>query len=186
MYIYRDTTEKPNSTRAKKVNPGMLRKGFFIMSMPPTTPINGKTDYFNEMCRASKNILKTRIDFTGYDNTINRYKSCTIANKPELWELAKELNTWAEYCASIANYIQIHYLNTEVKKIKLHSECSLKHSEKNVSAGERFANTQASVLKARISRNVLKSLYEMLVTRKEFLDKAFYQCKSALNTNKEI
>lgn len=148
------------------------------MGMPPKNPLSGNGSYFDVLCQMASKYLDIGLCFDGYDEVVEKYQKASISNKDENWELAKELNAWSEYCSTIANYIQNQFLDAETTKVQIHSEKSIKFSEKNVSAGERFANTDSEVVKARLKRNSLKSLYDSLIARKDFLDKAFYQCKN--------
>jgi len=148
------------------------------VGMPPKNPLNEKGNYFDVLCQMASKYLDIGLYFDGYSEVVEKYQKAAITNRDESWELAKELNAWSEYCSTVANYIQNQFLDAETTKLQVHSEKSIKFSEKNVSAGERFANTDIDVVKARMKRNALKSLYDSLISRKDFLDKAFYQCKN--------
>jgi hypothetical protein len=147
------------------------------MGMPPKNPL-GHANYFDALCQIASKYLDIPLCFDGYDEVVEKYQNASVNNRDENWELAKQLNAWSEYCSTIANYIQNQFLDAETEKIQIHSVKSIGFSEKNVSAGERFANTDEEVVKSRLKRNALKSLYDSLIARKDFLDKAFYQCKN--------
>lgn len=145
------------------------------MPMPPTIT------YFDKLCKNAKSYLNIDISFDGYDKLIEEYQKVPIEDKNKNWELAKQLNVWSEYCSELANLIQEQYLNSETDKLQLQSQKSIDCNAKNVSAGERVANTDKDVIAARKKRNSLKSLFDALTARTQFLEKAFYQCKSSLN-----
>jgi hypothetical protein len=148
------------------------------MPMPPKTPINGAYDYFDILCKTASKYLEIPINFDGYKEVVEKYQNISLTDRDSNWELAKELNAWSEYCSDIANYIQNVFLDAETSKIQVYSEKSITFSDKNVSAGDRKANTDVSVIEARNKRNALKALYDSLLSKKDFLDKAFYQCKN--------
>ena len=115
--------------------------------------------------------------------SLSLFISSPILANDALHELAKELNAWSEYCSDIASYIDNIFLDAETSKLQITSEKSIGFSEKNVSAGDRKANTDKDVIIARNKRNALKALYESLISKKDFLDKAFYQCKNISQNN---
>ena len=153
------------------------------MPMPPNAPIKGEYDYFDILCQNASKYLDFPIDFTGYKEVINKYRTISLTDRTANWELAKELNAWSEYCSDIASYIGNIFLDAETSKLQITSEKSIGFSEKNVSAGDRKANTDKDVIIARNKRNALKALYESLISKKDFLDKAFYQCKNISQNN---
>ena len=148
------------------------------MPMPPKTPINGSYDYFDMLCQQASKYLSIPINFEGYKEVVEKYQNISLTDKDANWELAKELNAWSEYCSDTANYIQNIFLDAETSKIQVYSEKSISFSDKNVSAGDRKANTDKDVIDARNKRNALKALYDSLMSKKDFLDKALYQCKN--------
>lgn len=148
------------------------------MPMPPKTPVSGTGNYFDALCKQASKYLEIPINFDGYKEVIEKYENTSLSDRNANWELAKELNAWSEYCSDIANYIQNIYLDAETTKIQVYSEKSIGFSDKNVSAGDRRANTDKLVIEARNKRNALKALYDSLISKKDFLDKAFYQCKN--------
>lgn len=154
------------------------------MASPPTNPIElegKKISYFKKICLASQIHLREdniRLNFDGYEETIEDYKSLKEQDLSKAWELTKELNAWSEYFSDIANLIQKKYLDSETEKLEQQSLKSIEHSEKVVSAGDRHANTSRDVINARKKRNILKSLYDELVSKTKFLERAYYHCKS--------
>lgn len=148
------------------------------MSMPPKYPVAGNRTYFDVLCaEAQKYLLDITLDFTGYYDTIERYKLLDEADKDANYQLSLELNSWSEYLSDIANYIQNRYLDAETEKLNIQSQKSIENNS-SVAAGDRFANTVPSVISARKQRNVLKALYDCLIAKQQFTDKAFYQCKA--------
>ena len=135
------------------------------MPMPPKTPINGAYDYFDMLCQQASKYLDIPINFDGYKQVVEKYQSISLSDKDANWELAKELNAWSEYCSDVANYIQNIFLDAETSKIQVYSEKSISFSDKNVSAGDRKANTDKDVIGARNKRNALKALYDSLMSK---------------------
>lgn len=152
------------------------------MSMPPISPlnINGKaTTYFQLLCdEAQKYLDDIELNFEGYETTVQKYKIVSDTDKEINYELSKEFNAWSEYFSEVANYIQNKYLDAETEKLQMQSIKSIEHNEKNVSAGDRKSNTDIEVINSRKKRNALKSLYDVLIAKQEFTEKAFYQCKN--------
>lgn len=149
-----------------------------MLILPPKKPVNGEKSYFQILCEeASKYVKDIPLDFTGYESLVDAYVASSDNDNDTNYELSKAFNAWFEYFSEIANVIQNKFLDAETDKLKTVSEKSILHSEKNVSAGDRKANTDSEVIVARKRRNTLKSLYDALVARQDFCEKAFYQCK---------
>lgn len=152
------------------------------MSMPPKFPVfkNGKRlTYFDVLCEeAQKYLTDINLSFDGYDNTIDKYKAIKESDKEGNYLLSIELNSWSEYFSEIANYIQNRYLDAETEKLQMQSIKSIEHNGSSVSAGDRHANTAPEVIASRKKRNALKALYDALVAKQQFTEKAFYQCKN--------
>ena len=149
-----------------------------MLILPPKNPVNGEKTYFQLLCEeASKYTGNIPLDFTGYESLIDAYVASSDNDNDTNYELSKAFNAWFEYFSEIANVIQNKFLDAETDKLKTVSEKSILHSDKNVSAGDRKANTDSDVIIARKRRNALKSLYDALVARQDFCEKAFYQCK---------
>lgn len=149
-----------------------------MLLLPPKNPVNGKTSYFALLCEeAQPHIPNIPLDFTGYDELVDKYTEVSEHDTDANYTLSKAFNAWFEYYAEIAGIIQNKFLDAETEKLHVQAEKSILASDKNVSAGDRRANTEPEVIAARKRRNVLKSLYDTLVVRSDFCEKAFYQCK---------
>ena len=152
------------------------------MSMPPEFPLEKdgkKFSYFDMICEEAKKYLpEISLKFDGYQDTVDRYKMVMEDDKPENYQLSVELNAWSEYFSDLSNYIQNKYLDAETEKIQIQSIKSIENSSTSVSAGDRHANTTSEVISSRKKRNALKALYDALVAKQEFTEKAFYQCKN--------
>ena len=154
------------------------------LARPPINPMvqNGKgISYFEKLIEITSPFLKEdgiHLNFTGYKETVEEYISLQENDIDRAWKLTKELNAWSEYFSEIANLIQKMYLDAETDKLEVQSLTSMKYSEKNVSAGDRFANTTKEVIDSRKKRNALKTLHEELVSKIEFLKRGYYHCKS--------
>ena len=156
----------------------VLWKGFICMILPPKKPIGNQLSYFDILCeKAQPFIPEVALVFTGFDDLVDRYVMLSDLDSSGNVEMAIEFNAWSEYFSEISNVIQNQYLDSETDKLQTFSAASIAFSEKNVSAGDRKANTNADVIIARKKRNALKSLYDALEAKKEFCDKVFYQCK---------
>lgn len=155
------------------------------MPIPPLTPIKKENGeelcYFEHLVNEASEVLKKdgiTLDFTGYKETIERYSNLKETDINTAWELTKELNTWSEYFSDIANLIQKLYLDAETEKLEIHAEVSMRFDAKKVAAGDRYANTAQEVVLSRKKRNVLKALYDELVGKVKFLERAYYHCKA--------
>lgn len=148
------------------------------MILPPKHPIEGKYSYFDMLCAdAQKYIPQIPLRFDGYEDLLDKYMALSDLDSNANFEMSKEFQAWFDYIAGLANRIQNAFLDAETDKLQVFSQKSLDSSEKNVSAGDRKANTEPDVIIARKKRNALKSLYDALVARQDFCEKAFYQCK---------
>ena len=147
------------------------------MILPPRTPINGKHTFFELLCQMAEPVLNIKLDFEGYNELIDKYMKTSELDSNANFELSKEFIGWLEYFSDVANYIQNEFLNAETEKLQVVSEKSILSNEKNVSAGDRKANADPDVIIARKRRNILKSLYDSLVSHQDFCEKAFYHCK---------
>lgn len=152
------------------------------MSMPPKLPltVNGKrSTYFELLCKeAQKYLPEIQLSFDGYQDTVEKYRRVREDDRNENYRLSLEFNSWCEYFGEIANYIQNRYLDAETEKLQMQSIKSIEHNGTSVSAGDRHANTSPEVISARKKRNALKALYDTLVSKQQFSEKAFYQCKN--------
>lgn len=143
-----------------------------MLILPP------KTSYFTILCEeAQKYIPNIPLDFTGYDELVEKYTEVSEHDTDANYNLSKAFNAWFEYYAEIAGVIQNKFLDAETEKLHVQAEKSILASDKNVSAGDRRANTDPEVINARKRRNALKSLFDTLMARSDFCEKAFYQCK---------
>ena len=162
------------------------------MSRPPTNPIiqNGESiSYFEKLIMLCSEHLKEDgivLNFSGYKETIEEYSNLEEADIETAWKLTKELNAWSEYFSEIANLIQVKYLDSETDKIEMQSLKSIEHSDKTVSAGDRYANTTKEVIYTRKKRNALKSLHEELNAKIRFLERGYYHCKSTCEWHNKI
>lgn len=148
------------------------------MILPPKNPVKDRFSYFNVLCQNAQPYLEDLpLNFTGYTELVDKYVALSDLDTEANFEMSKEFNAWFEYLSEVANAIQNAYLDAETEKIQVLSKSSLSASEKSVAAGDRKANTDPEVIISRKKRNALKSLYDALVARQDFCEKAFYQCK---------
>jgi hypothetical protein len=148
------------------------------MILPPKNPVQGKFTYFDVLCaNAQPYMPNTPLNFEGYNELVDAYVVLSDLDTHANYRMAVDFNAWFEYIANIANVVQNAYLDAETEKLQTVSTSSLNASEKSVAAGDRKANTDPEVIIARKKRNALKSLYDALIARQEFCEKAFYQCK---------
>lgn len=159
------------------------------MARPPIFPVNingVNKNYFEILIEQAEPYLKEDniiLNITGYSETIEEYNMLNLTDIKTVERLSIELNGWSEYMSTLANIIQNNYLDSETDKIKTQSQKSIDYNEKNVSAGERYANTTDEVIYIRKKRNALKSLYEELISKTKFLERAHYHCKSICDWN---
>lgn len=148
----------------------------------PSTSTDGKSiSYLSKLAEISHSYLKEYgicLNLQGYDETCERYFSLKQDELNVAWELAKELNAWSQYISNYANLIQDLYLDAETEKLSVQSEKSIEYSDKTVSSGDRYANTQKEVIQARKKRNALKALYDCMCSEVAFLERGYYSCKS--------
>ena len=158
-----------------------------MLQLPPKFPVKGEKTYFQLLCEeAQKYIPNIDLDFTGYEQIVDQYAIVSEHDSDANYELSKIFNAWFEYFSEIANVIQNKFLDAETDKLSIQAERSILASDKNVSAGDRKANTDPDVISARKRRNALKALFDCLMARADFCEKAFYQCKHhCLNVSAE-
>lgn len=151
---------------------------------PPNTPIqvDGKNISYFQLLYLQVNpiLMKDNItlSFQGYNQTIQEYEKLKETDTENAWKLAKELNAWTEYFSSVSNLIQKMYLDSETDKIAFFATASLKADAVKVANGERMANCNEDVIKARKKRNILKAFNDELVEKMKFLERAHYHCKA--------
>lgn len=155
--------------------------------MKPPKNIN----YFSVLIKKANNFLKEEnltLDFEGYDELVDKYSNLKEDEKEKAWELALEINAWIEYISNITTVLETLYMNSETKKLMIQSQTSIDFDAKNVSRGNRYANSSKKVVRQRQKRNIFKSLYDNLLLKKDFLEKAYYHCKMTyeLRMKKEI
>lgn len=155
------------------------------MAKPPVYPIispNGsKTNYFQLLVRMASEYLKEdgiQLNFQGYTETLIEYASLKENEAEKAWNLAQELNAWAEYMSSIANLVQKLYLDAETEKNEIKSIASVEADKNKVANGDRLSNQDPKVVMARKKRNTLKAFYEELESKVKFLERAHYHCKA--------
>lgn len=150
--------------------------------MPPKFPIikDGREfTYFEILCNEAQKFLPdVTLSFEGYDETVRKYQMVKEDDRELNYQLSLEFNSWSEYFSDISNYIQNRYLDAETEKLQTQSIKSIEHNGTSVSAGDRHANTAPEVIYSRKKRNALKALYDALVAKQQFAEKAFYQCKN--------
>jgi hypothetical protein len=117
------------------------------------------------------------LDFNGYDELINNYSNLKENEKDKAWQMALEINAWIEYVSNITTVLESIYMNSETEKLRIQSQTSIDYDSKNVSRGNRYANSCEEVVRQREKRNTLKALYDNLLLKKDFLEKAYYHCK---------
>lgn len=154
------------------------------MAAPPNNPlkIKGfKMSYFMYLCSLVLPYLKEEnihLDFTGYNDTIEKYKCLEIEDLRGAWELAKELNAWSEYFSDIANVVQKIFLDSDVEQNEIHALTSLSGDADRVSNGNRIASKEKDVIQAKLKKNILKSFYDELESKIKFLERGYYHCKT--------
>lgn len=155
------------------------------MAKPPIHPIkleNGQSmSYFEKLVRLANEYVKEdgiQLNFAGYTETLVEYANLKEIDAKKAWTLAKELNTWAEYFSSIANLIQKMYLDSETDTKSTKATASVLADDKKVANGDRLANRDPNVVKARQKRNLMKAFYEELEAKVKFLERGHYHCKA--------
>ncbi|MFF2531544.1 hypothetical protein ACFVS2_21790 [Brevibacillus sp. NPDC058079] len=159
------------------------------MAKPPLHPLtttDGKElSYFQLLAHWASEYVKKdgiQLNFKGYEETLVAYSNLNETDLQKAWNLAKELNTWAEYFSSIANLIQKLYLDAEAEKNEVKSLASIEADDKKVANGDRLSNKDPKVVNARKKRNTLKSFHEELEAKVKFLERAHYHCKATYDS----
>lgn len=163
------------------------------MAKPPIYPMKVESGqgvtYFQVLCGMVKKYLEEdgiSLDFGGYTDTIIDYTSLTENDMENAWKLTKELNAWSEYFSDIANLIQKIYLDSETDKIEKQAVSSITNDASKVANGDRISNKDPIVVSSRKKRNILKSFYDELVSKVDFLNRAHYHCKSTYEWSKKL
>ena len=163
------------------------------MPKPPINPIklpNGKNgNYFQMLCMLAKPYLDEdgiSLNFEGYSNTIEEYTNLSDFELEKAWGLAKDLNAWSEYLSDVANLIQKMYLDSETAKLAKQAESSILNDATKVANGDRLSNKDEVVIRSRKKRNALKSFYDELTGKIDFLNRAYYHCKSTYDLSKRM
>lgn len=154
------------------------------MPKPPVYPLQYEDrgmSYFEKLVRLANEYVSQdgiQLNFAGYTDTLIEYANLTEKDKEKAWNLAKDLNAWAEYFSSIANLIQKLYLDSETDKISTQALASFEADEKKVANGDRLSNKDERVIQVRKKRNTLKAFHQELEAKVKFLERAHYHCKA--------
>lgn len=154
---------------------------------PPKTCEFGNA-YFEYLIKTVRPIIETEgisLDFSGYAEVISAYAELQEDDEAGAWTLAKTINGWSEYISSVANLIQKLFLDAETDKLAIQSVCSIRADSTKVANGERLANQDKLVIEARKKRNILKAFYDELIAKSNFLERAYYHCKSTSDISKK-
>ncbi|AMN30928.1 hypothetical protein BFS06_12005 [Clostridium perfringens] len=159
------------------------------MCKPPKKPltIEGKSkSYFEYLAELVSPYLKEYnviLSFKGYSETLNGYSNISSKSDKELCELANDLNAWTEYMTDLSSLIQKILLDSETEKIQTIAIASINADAKKVSAGDRIANKENSVVAVRKKRNTLKAFYTAIEEKANFLERAYHHCKQIYDCN---
>lgn len=140
-----------------------------------------KNIYFEQLLKNVEKPCKERgiiLDFTGYDDLVERLKNFTIDNLNEAWEISKECNAWCEYFGDIKAIIQQELANIEADKKSIISASSVKADSAKVANGERLANSDPEVVAIRKKRNSFEALLGLLEDKLQFLIQSHYFARS--------
>ena len=156
------------------------------MAKPPLYPLKTvdgmPISYFQKLYLLSLEYLKAdeiELNFDGYVDTVIEYANLKELETNRAWELAQDLNLWADRFSEIYNLIQKFYLDSETSKIEAQAISSISSDAVKVSNGDRLSNKDPLVVSARNKRNTLKSFCDELEHKIKFLEMAHYHCKTA-------
>lgn len=120
--------------------------------------------------------LGQTLDFSGFKDTLAKYGNLDDSNFDKCWEVGKELNMWSEYLSNIYSYNEKLLLDSTTEKNKEFAIASLR-TDGPVAKGDRSANKDENVVKARKNRNLLQSFSTALEKKIEFCNTAYHHCK---------
>lgn len=154
------------------------------MTLPPKTPlmISGvEIDYFDALILEVNPIYKELgypLNFTGYTDVMEQFCQLSYDDFQLSYELAQALLAWVNYFSDLKNLTQKLLLDAETEKIAEIADASIKADSDKVSNGNRLANKDESVVKARKKRNALMAFHDLLESKTNSLNQAYYFCKS--------
>lgn len=146
------------------------------MALPPKLDKSGFDILINEVAEYFGNkglVLK----FEGYKETLEQYSHIDFNDYNQCEEMARDFNMWGQYFAELEAYAEKLYLDAETNKIKEYAVASITADKVKVSNGDRLANKDESVVKARRTRNLLKAFYDLLESNKDYCYTSHHHCK---------
>lgn len=169
------------------------------MAFPPKTPITftnketGATkgyDSFELLADSVSKYMKqdgfSPIDFTGYEDTVNKSLQLKHGDVEAAYEVMTELNVWTDYLSSIIGLIEKFYLDGKAEKSYIEGITSISADRINASNGNRIANASEQVRAIRRKRNTFQAFYNTLLLKNEFIERAHNQAKLNYRTAIEL
>lgn len=148
-----------------------------------------KNKYFEQLLKAAEKTCAEQgiiLDFTGYDDLIEKLKNFKIDDTKMAWQIAQECNAWCEYIGDIKAVIKRELADAETDKKSVISKASTAADSVKVANGERLANGNAEVVSIRKKRNMLEALYDMLEDKLNFLIQSHYFARLTCEWSKDV
>lgn len=149
------------------------------MAKPPILPIDNKKSYFDRLIEEVVPFYSKQginLSFEGFKDTLEKYSNLDNTDYDSTWKVGKELNMWSEYLSDIFALNEKYLLDSETEKRKEYA-ISSSNTDGAVSKGDRNAEKDPLVIKARKTRNLLKSFSTALEKKIDFCNTSYHHCK---------
>lgn len=155
------------------------------MALPPKLPIGGTQDYFNflkdkvaeDFGKQNINGKQFELNFEGLNELLDLYNKIDFDNLELCVRFSRSFNLWAMYICSIRSITKKFWLDSSTLRIAKTAIASKKADEKSVANGDRCANKDENVIKARYTENSFESFYNALKQLEDFIIRCHYEVK---------
>ena len=155
------------------------------MTLPPRLPIGGVQSYFNFLKEQVKEDFEKQningkhfeLNFEGLDELFELYSQMDYEDVELCIKFSRSFNLWAMYISCLRSITKKFWLDETTYRIKQTAIASKNADEKSVANGDRCANKDENVVKARRSENSFESFYHSLKQMEEFIKRCHYEVK---------
>jgi hypothetical protein len=149
--------------------------------LPPSKPFTwsnlGYLEYLVMIVKSTYKEYGMDLNFAGITALIKEYIVLEYTNLNNASRMSREFNMWSSYIDTLESTTKKLYLDADTKKTSQISIASFLHGGKNKAHGERLANMDKEVIKARQDRNSFDAFHGCLESLEEFLIRCHYETR---------
>jgi hypothetical protein len=149
--------------------------------LPPKKPFSwSEYGYLEYLVMIVKNTYKefgVELNFAGINALAKEYAHLEYTNLNNASRMSREFNMWSSYIDTLESTTKKLYLDADTKKTSQISIASFLHGGKNKAHGERLANMDEEVIKARKDRNSFDAFHGCLETVEDFFIRCHYETR---------